>query len=146
MKATPRSCRPAGWPSGTTIPADKPPDFRFRITGIRDDRLRAQLEHPEHLQPPLPTFDAADPLQTYHEVAGRHAELALGRPSCCGCWCSGRTSGWSGSRPRVTATPSCTSCTRWTAPTRPRAAPTRSIALAHLSPTLVGPSLEDVDA
>ena len=34
--------------------------------------------HPEHLQPPLPAFDAGDPLQTYHEVAGRHAELALG--------------------------------------------------------------------
>jgi hypothetical protein len=26
----------------------------------------------------LPPFDAADPLHTYHEVAGRHAELALG--------------------------------------------------------------------
>ena len=38
----------------------------------------AQLEHPEHLQPPLPTFDPGDPLRTYHEVAGRHAELALG--------------------------------------------------------------------
>ena len=78
MRATPAVVPAGGWPTGTTIPADKPPDFRFRITGIRDNRLRAQLEHPEHLQPPLPTFDVGDPLQTYHEVAGRHAELALG--------------------------------------------------------------------
>ena len=26
----------------------------------------------------MPAFDAGDPLHTYHEVAARHAELALG--------------------------------------------------------------------
>jgi hypothetical protein len=78
MKASPAVVPAGGWPSGTTIPADKPPDFRLRMTPVRDDRLRSELEHPEHLQPPLPSFDAADPLLTYHEVAGRHAELALG--------------------------------------------------------------------
>ena len=78
MKASPAVVPAGGWPAGTTIPVDEPPDFRFRLTPLRDDRLRSQLEHPEHLQPPLPAFDANDPLRTYHEVAGRHAELALG--------------------------------------------------------------------
>ena len=78
MKASPAVVPAGGWPAGTTIPADKQPDFRFRLDGLRDDRLRSELEHPEHLQPPLPAFDAADPLRTYHEVAARHAELALG--------------------------------------------------------------------
>jgi len=78
MKATPAVVPAGGWPAGTTLPADKPPDFRFRLTGLRDDRRRSQLDHPEHLQPALPSFDAGDPLRTYHEVAGRHAELALG--------------------------------------------------------------------
>jgi hypothetical protein len=36
------------------------------------------LTHPERLPPPLPAFNGADPLQTYHEVSARHAELALG--------------------------------------------------------------------
>ncbi len=78
MRSSPAVVPAGGWPAGTTIPVDKPPDFRLRITGMRDERRRAELEHPEHLQPPLPSFDAADPLTTYHEVAGRHAELALG--------------------------------------------------------------------
>ena len=78
LKQTPAIVPARGWPAGTTIAADKPPDFRFRITGLRDERLRSELPHPEHLQPPLPAFDAADPLQTYHQVAARHAELALG--------------------------------------------------------------------
>jgi hypothetical protein len=78
MKAIPAVVPAGGWPAGTTIPADKPPEFRFRLGPVRDDRLRSQLEHPEHLPPPLPSFDAGDPLHTYHEVAARHAELALG--------------------------------------------------------------------
>jgi hypothetical protein len=78
MRTSPAVVPAGGWPAGTTIPADEPPDFRFRLSGLRDDRPRSQLNHPEHLQPVLPPFDAADPLRTYHEVAGRHAELALG--------------------------------------------------------------------
>ena len=78
MKTSPAVVPAGGWPAGTTITADKPPDFRFRLTPLRDDRPRSELTHPEHSQPPLPAFDAGDPLQTYHEVASRHAELALG--------------------------------------------------------------------
>ena len=78
MKATPAVVPAAGWPPGTTIVSGKPPDFLFRITGLRDVRPRNELTHPEHLPPPLPAFDAADPLQTYQQVAARHAELALG--------------------------------------------------------------------
>ena len=78
MKLSPAVLPAGGWPSGTTIPPDKPPDFRFRVAGVRDVRPRSELTHPEHLPPPLPAFDGADPLQTYHQVAARHAELALG--------------------------------------------------------------------
>ena len=78
MKQSPAVVPAGGWPAGTTIAADKPPEFRFRITPVRDDRPRSELTHPERLQPPLPSFNAGDPLRSYHEVAARHAELALG--------------------------------------------------------------------
>jgi hypothetical protein len=66
-----------GWPSGTTIPADKPPDWRWRLTVLRDTTPRAQIVHPEGPQPPLPAFNGADPLATYDAVAGVHAQLAM---------------------------------------------------------------------
>jgi hypothetical protein len=66
-----------GWPSGTTIPADKPPDWRWRLTVLRDDTPRAQVVHPEGPQPALPAFNGGDPIVTYDAVAGVHAQLAL---------------------------------------------------------------------
>ena len=93
MKLAPAIVPAGGWPEGSTIPADKPPDFRFRITGIRDGRLRSELSHPEHLQPPLPPFDAANPLQTYNKSPPVTPSWPSARPSCCACWCSAPTSG-----------------------------------------------------
>lgn len=66
-----------GWPSGTSIPADKPPDWRWRLTVLRDTTPRDQIVHPERLQPPLPAFNGADPLASYDEIAAVHAQLAL---------------------------------------------------------------------
>jgi hypothetical protein len=66
-----------GWPAGTTIPADKPPDWRWRLTVLRDDMPRAQIVHPEGPQPALPGFSGGDPLATYDAVAGVHTQLAL---------------------------------------------------------------------
>lgn len=67
----------AGWPAGTTIPTDEPPDWRWRLTVLRDETPRAAVIHPEGLQPPLPAFNGADPLATYNDVAAVHAQLAL---------------------------------------------------------------------
>ncbi|MCA1692348.1 MAG: hypothetical protein LC733_09165, partial [Actinobacteria bacterium] len=66
-----------GWPEGTTIPADKPPNWRWRLTVLRDTTPRAELVHPEGLQPPLPAFNGADPLASYNAIAATHAQLAL---------------------------------------------------------------------
>ena len=44
MKASPAVVPAGGWPAGTTITADKPPDFRFRLTPLRDDRPRSELD------------------------------------------------------------------------------------------------------
>jgi hypothetical protein len=66
-----------GWPSGTTIPTDKQPDWRWRLTVLRDETPRAQIVHPEGPQPALPAFSGGDPLATYDAVAGVHAQLAL---------------------------------------------------------------------
>jgi hypothetical protein len=78
LRRTPGLLPAEGWPSGTTIPADKPPDWRWRLTVLRDDTPRAQIVHPEGPQPPLPAFNGGDPLATYDAVAGVHAQLALG--------------------------------------------------------------------
>jgi hypothetical protein len=67
----------SGWPAGTTIPSNKPPDWRWRLTVLRDDTPRAQIVHPERLQPPLPAFNAGDALASYDQIAGVHAQLAL---------------------------------------------------------------------
>ena len=67
-----------GWPPGTTFPADKPPDGRWRLTLLRDQRPDGDL--PEALrQPPLlaPEFDQNNPLPGYAAVAGRHAIAAM---------------------------------------------------------------------
>jgi hypothetical protein len=77
MQRKPSLLPARGWPAGTTIPADKPPDWRWRLTVLRDDRLRTQLDHPERLQPSLPPFNAGDPIVTYDKIAGVHAQLAL---------------------------------------------------------------------
>ena len=78
LRRSPGLLPAAGWPAGTTIPADKPPDWRWRLSVLRDERSRAELTHPERLQPPLPAFNGGDPIASYDEVAAIHAQLALG--------------------------------------------------------------------
>jgi hypothetical protein len=77
LRRTPGLLPARGWPAGTTIPADKPPDWRWRLTVLRDTTPRAQRVTPGEPQPALPAFNGADPLATYDAVAGVHAQLAL---------------------------------------------------------------------
>jgi hypothetical protein len=77
LRRTPGLLPAGGWPLGTILPADKPPDWRWRLTVLRDMTPRAQIVHPEGPQPALPAFNGADPLLTYDAVAAVHAQLAL---------------------------------------------------------------------
>jgi hypothetical protein len=71
----------AGWPAGTAFPADKPPDWRWRLTVLRDDR-------PESALPPMlrqPLFTAAqelvpgDAFKGYQAIAARHQQATMTR-------------------------------------------------------------------
>ncbi len=78
MSRTPSLNRADGWPAGTTIPADKAPDWRWRLRVLRDDRRRTDMDViPQAVPPALPPFNAADPVATYAVIAGKHAEVAL---------------------------------------------------------------------
>jgi hypothetical protein len=79
MQRKPSLLPARGWPGGTSIPTTKPPDWRWRMTVLRDDRPRAQIGPLERQPPPLPAFNAGDPLATYDQIAGVHAQLALGQ-------------------------------------------------------------------
>jgi hypothetical protein len=67
------------WPAGTTIPSDKPPDWRWRLSMMRDERPDADL--PAALQQPDLGRDAdlaiAAPFDGYAAVATRHGQAAL---------------------------------------------------------------------
>lgn len=78
MRRTPSVVPATGWPAGTSIPDGEEPDFRWRITTLRDGRSRENLTHPQGLQPPLPPFSATDPVGSHNRVAQAHTELALG--------------------------------------------------------------------
>jgi hypothetical protein len=64
----------AGWPAGTAFPADKPPDWRWRLQVLRDNRPEGEL--PPNLRQPLFTsaqeLKPADALPAYQAIAGRH--------------------------------------------------------------------------
>jgi hypothetical protein len=65
------------WPSGTTIPADKLPDWRWRLSLQRDFRPDSARPAPLR-QPVLSTdLDPGDPVAGYRLVAARHAQAAL---------------------------------------------------------------------
>lgn len=64
-----------GWPAGTTLAADKPPDVRFRVAVLRDDRSAAALGVGAPVPPTLPAWDAADPVAAYARTAGAHQGL-----------------------------------------------------------------------
>ena len=77
MRRAPSLLPATGWPSGTTVPADKPPDWRWRLTGLRDDTPRAQTVRPDRQPPELPDFDPAAAMDSYNQIAAKHVELAL---------------------------------------------------------------------
>jgi hypothetical protein len=77
MKRSPSLLPARGWPAGTTIPAAKPPEWRWRLNVLRDERPRKDFASPERLPPALPPFNAGDPLITYDKIAGVHADLAM---------------------------------------------------------------------
>ena len=64
-----------GWPAGTTLAADKPPDVRYRVAVLRDERPASALGVGAPVPPTLPSWDAADPVATYAQVAGAHQQL-----------------------------------------------------------------------
>jgi len=76
MRRAPSLLPAAGWPSGVAVPADKPPDWRWRLAMVRD--LRGRAEIPGEPPPRLPAFDSANAADSYLEIALKHAELSLG--------------------------------------------------------------------
>jgi hypothetical protein len=65
------------WPAGTTIPGDKPPDWRWRLSMARDPR-------PDSTRPPLlrqpllaAELNPGDPVPGYRLIAARHAQTAF---------------------------------------------------------------------
>ena len=74
LARTPSLIPAAGWPEGTAFPDDKPPDWRWRLEVLRDDRPETEL--PTNLQQPLFTsaqeLKPADALPAYRAIAARH--------------------------------------------------------------------------
>jgi hypothetical protein len=66
-----------GWPPGTTLDAAKPPNVRYRIAVLRDERPTAEMGVEAPDMPILPTWDANDPIAGYAKVAGAHQALLL---------------------------------------------------------------------
>ena len=77
MRRAPSLLPATGWPAGTTVPADKPPDWRWRLTGLRDDTPARQTVRPDRQPPELPDFNPAAAMDSYNQIAAKHVELAL---------------------------------------------------------------------
>jgi hypothetical protein len=67
----------SGWPGPVTVPADKPPDGRWRMRLVRD--VRTSAASPEALQQPALAgdFAVADALVSYGAIVNRHLLAAL---------------------------------------------------------------------
>jgi hypothetical protein len=74
MRRKPAVVPAGGWPPGTTT--SKPPDWRWRLEVLRDDRPAAQLPAGAPVVPVL-TWNAADPVSSYADIAARHQQLTL---------------------------------------------------------------------
>jgi hypothetical protein len=70
-----------GWPAGTAYPADKPPDWRWRLEVLRDNRPENQL--PPNLRQPafaaIAELQPADSFAAYQAIAARHQAFASTR-------------------------------------------------------------------
>jgi hypothetical protein len=64
-----------GWPVGTSLNAAKPPDVRYRVAVLRDDRPGVELGVGAPLTPTLPAWNAADPIATAAKVLAAHQQL-----------------------------------------------------------------------
>ncbi len=78
LRAKPTFLPAHGWPAGTTVAADKPPDVRYRVAVLRDERSSAEMGPDAPNMPTLPAFDASDKIATYARVAGSHQQLLQG--------------------------------------------------------------------
>ncbi len=67
----------AGWPSGTTLDGTKPIDVRYRIAVLRDERPATELGIGAPTPPPLPAWNAADPIAVYTQIAAAHQQLLI---------------------------------------------------------------------
>jgi hypothetical protein len=79
MRRSPSLLPSGGWPSGTTIPTDKPPDWSWRLKVMRDQRPSTALPPPLRTPVLASEFSAASPIAGYRLIAGRHAQAALTR-------------------------------------------------------------------
>jgi hypothetical protein len=81
IRRSPALLPSADWPFGTSVAADKPPEWRWRLRVQRDPRHEAEL--PTALrQPQLPAnaeLDPDDALPTYRAVALRQQQMAVTR-------------------------------------------------------------------
>jgi hypothetical protein len=63
-----------GWPAGTAYPADKPPDWRWRLEVLRDSRPDSEL--PPNLRQPsfaaIAELQPANAFPAYQAIAARH--------------------------------------------------------------------------
>ncbi|MET3934830.1 hypothetical protein [Arthrobacter sp. OAP107] len=66
-----------GWPAGTTLDGAKPPDVRYRISVIRDERPAVERGVGAPVPATLPGWDPADPIGVYAQVAAAHQQLLI---------------------------------------------------------------------
>ncbi len=77
LRRKPGLVRADGWPAGTTIDPAKPPDWRWRLTILRDDRPNPPRRVEDQAVDSLPPWNAGDPIAGYAAITARHAEAAF---------------------------------------------------------------------
>lgn len=75
LRRTPKVLPVGGWPAGTTLDPSKPPDVRYRVAVLRDERPATALGIDPPVPPPLPAWNETDPIASYAAVAATHQQL-----------------------------------------------------------------------
>jgi hypothetical protein len=75
LNRTPGVVNAAGWPAGTTADSGKPPDYRWRLSTLRDDRPNPPRTPDDVAAGSLPPFGGDAP-QAYANILGFHASQA----------------------------------------------------------------------
>ena len=78
LRRKPGLVRADGWPANTTIDPARPPDWRWRMSTLRDDRPNPPRRADDQSVEDLPAWNAGDPIQSYADVAAHHAQAAFG--------------------------------------------------------------------